>query len=205
VLAAPSLGTRPASGRPPASDPAAKVRKLQPTSVRPVPPSVTGRRDRRPGPAGPRERGFLRTAAGHALERLAPADDQARERRNARLRWLGTRVGSFALAAVLIYAVFPVRTYLNQRSASERKQQQIEVVGQENDRLEQRIAELQDPETVEEIARRDHNMVRPGEESYGIMPAPGRSADDAPDAESTAETDETGETDGADGADAQAD
>jgi hypothetical protein len=45
-------------------------------------------------------------------------------------------------------------------------------------------------------------MVRPGEESYGIMPAPGRSADDAPDAESTAETDETG---GADGADAQAD
>jgi cell division protein FtsB len=104
-------------------------------------------------------------------------------------------VGSFALAAVLIYAVFPVRTYLNQRSASERKQQQIEVVGQENDRLEQRIGELQDPETVEEIARRDYNMVRPGEESYGIMPPPAESVDDAPDAGSTAETD------GADGAD----
>jgi cell division protein FtsB len=209
VLAAPSLGTtRPASGRRPASHPAAKVRKLQPTPVRPVPPPITGRRDRRPGPAGPGERGFLRTAAGHALERLAPADDQARDRRNARLRWLGTRVGSFALAAVLIYAVFPVRTYLNQRSASERKQQQIEVVGRENDRLEQRIAELQDPETVEEIARRDHNMVRPGEESYGIMPAPAPSADDAPDAASTAETDGADRADGAegaDGADAQAD
>jgi cell division protein FtsB len=168
---------------------------LQPTAVRPVPPPVTGRRDRRPGPAGPGERGFLRAAASFGLERLAPADDQARERRNARLRWLGTRVGLFALAAVLIYAVFPVRTYLNQRSASERKQQQIEVVGQENDRLEQRIGELQDPETVEEIARRDYNMVRPGEESYGIMPPPAESADDAPDAGSTAETD------GADGAD----
>ncbi|HLM29398.1 MAG TPA: septum formation initiator family protein [Acidimicrobiales bacterium] len=162
-------------------------------------PPVTGRRDRRPGPAGSGERGFLRAAASFGLERLAPADDQARERRNARLRWLGTRVGSFALAAVLIYAVFPVRTYLNQRSASERKQQQIEVVGQENDRLEQRIAELQDPETVEEIARRDYNMVRPGEESYGIMPAPAGSADDAPDAGSTAQTDQTDGADGADG------
>ena len=160
---------------------------------------MTGRRDRRPGPAGSGERGFLRAAASFGLERLAPADDQARERRNARLRWLGTRVGSFALAAVLIYAVFPVRTYLNQRSASERKQQQIEVVGQENDRLEQRIAELQDPETVEEIARRDYNMVRPGEESYGIMPAPAGSADDAPDAGSTAQTDQTDGADGADG------
>jgi cell division protein FtsB len=160
---------------------------------------VTGRRDRRPGPGGPGERGLLRAAAGLGLERLTPADDQARERRNARLRWLGTRVGSFALAAVLIYAVFPVRTYLSQRSASERKQQQIEVVGQENDRLEQRIAELQDPETVEEIARRDYNMVRPGEESYGIMPAPAGPAGDAPDAGSTAQTDETDGADGADG------
>ncbi len=131
-------------------------------------------RGRRPGSARPVERRFLRAAASLSFDRLAPADDEARERRNARLRWLGTRVGSVALAAVLIYAVFPVRTYLNQRSASERKQQQIEVVGDENDRLEQRIDELQDPETVEEIARRHYNMVRPGEESYGIMPAPAR-------------------------------
>ncbi|MGH9110866.1 MAG: FtsB family cell division protein [Acidimicrobiales bacterium] len=112
-----------------------------------------------------------------SFDRFAPADDEARERRSARLRWLGTRVGSVALAAVLLYAVFPVRTYLNQRSASERKQQQIEVIGDENERLAEHIDELRQDETVEEIARRDYNMVRPGEESYGIMPAPDPTAD----------------------------
>jgi cell division protein FtsB len=106
------------------------------------------------------------------LDRLAPIDDEARERRNARLRWLGTRVGTVALTGLLVYAVFPVRTYLSQRSDTNRAREQLEVLSEENKRLEQRADELRDPETVEEIARRDHNLVRPGEESYGIMPPP---------------------------------
>lgn len=106
------------------------------------------------------------------LDKLAPVDEEARERRNARLRWLGTRVGSVALTGLLVYAVFPVRTYLNQRSDTDRAREQLEVLSEENDRLEQRADELRDPETVEEIARRDHNLVMPGEEPYAIMPAP---------------------------------
>jgi cell division protein FtsB len=106
------------------------------------------------------------------LDKLAPVDEEARERRNARLRWLGTRVGSVALTGLLVYAVFPVRTYLNQRSDTDRGREQLEVLSEENDRLEQRADELRDPETVEEIARRDHNLVMPGEEPYAIMPAP---------------------------------
>jgi cell division protein FtsB len=106
------------------------------------------------------------------LDRLAPIDEVARGRRNARLRWLGTRVGTVALTGLLVYAVFPVRTYLSQRSDTNRAREQLEVLSEENERLEQRADELRDPDTVEEIARRDHNLVMPGEESYGIMPPP---------------------------------
>ncbi|HEY7069463.1 MAG TPA: septum formation initiator family protein [Acidimicrobiales bacterium] len=107
-----------------------------------------------------------------SLDRLLPADEEARQRRLAQLRRVGMRVGSFTLAAMLIYAVFPVRTYLNQRAATERAREQIEVLSRENDRLEDRAEDLRDPETIEELARRELGLVKPGEESYGILPAP---------------------------------
>jgi cell division protein FtsB len=112
------------------------------------------------------------------LDRLLPADEEARRRRLAGLRRMGMRVASLTLAAMLLYAVFPVRTYLNQRAATERAREQIEVLSRENDRLEQRAEDLRDPETVEEIARRELGLVKPGEESYGILPAP--EANEAP-------------------------
>lgn len=117
------------------------------------------------------------------LGRSAPIDEQARGRRNARLRWLGTRVGSVALTGLLVYAVFPVRTYLNQRAETNRAREQLEVLSEENDRLEQRADDLRDPETIEEIARRDHNLVMPGEESYAILPPP----EQAPEGDSTSD------------------
>jgi cell division protein FtsB len=117
------------------------------------------------------------------LDKLTPVDEAARERRNARLRWLGTRVGSVAVSILLVYAVFPVRTYLSQRSDTNRAREQLEVLSEENDRLERRTDELRDPETIEEIARRDHNLVMPGEESYAILPAPEQAPED--DTEST--------------------
>jgi cell division protein FtsB len=43
---------------------------------------------------------------------------------------------------------------------------------------------LRDPETVEEIARRDHNLVMPGEESYAILPPPAQ----APEGDDTSES-----------------
>jgi cell division protein FtsB len=117
-------------------------------------------------------KGNRRLVPNLRLDRLAPVDDGARERRNARLRWLGTRVGSVALSGLLVYAVFPVRTYLGQRSDTDRAREQRDVLSEENERLERRADDLRDPETVEEIARRDHNLVMPGEESYAILPPP---------------------------------
>jgi cell division protein FtsB len=136
------------------------------------PPGVTGGVLASPSRAAAATNGNRRLVPSLRLDRPAPIDEEARERRNARLRWLGTRVGSVALTGLLVYAVFPVRTYLSQRSDTNRAREQLDVLSEENERLEQRVAELRDPETVEEIARRDHNLVMPGEESYAILPPP---------------------------------
>jgi cell division protein FtsB len=169
--------TRPArgpSGRAPKTKAAPVRPRVAPTRRRVPPPGATGGVLASPTRATPAVKlnGNRRRAPSRRLDRLAPVDGEARERRNARLRWLGTRVGSVALSCLLVYAVFPVRTYLSQRSDTDRAREQLDVLTEENERLERRADELRDPETVEEIARRDHNLVMPGEESYAILPPP---------------------------------
>jgi hypothetical protein len=114
----------------------------------------------------------------HLGERLFALDDEARELRNARVRKVGFGVGAVALAGVLIYAVFPVRTVLDQWDAKDRGREQLDVLTRENERLERRAADLREAETIEEIARREHGYVMPGEESYAVLPPPRN--DDAP-------------------------
>jgi cell division protein FtsB len=116
--------------------------------------------------------GALRVVRDVGTSRLLPTDPEAREALNARLRRAGTYVGAVAVACVLIYAVFPVRTYLDQRAATRRAHEQIEVISEQNDRLEERVEALGSGEEIERIAREEYGMVRPGEESYGILPPP---------------------------------
>jgi cell division protein FtsB len=124
--------------------------------------------------------GALRTARDVGTSRLLPADPAAREALNARLRRAGSYVGTVAVACVLIYAVFPVRTYLDQRAATQRAREQIEVISEQNDRLEERVESLGNDDVVERIAREDYGMVKPGEESYGILPPPEPTTTTAP-------------------------
>jgi cell division protein FtsB len=116
--------------------------------------------------------GALRVVRDVGTAKLLPTDPEAREALNARLRRAGTYVGAVAVACVLIYAVFPVRTYLDQRAATRRAHERIEVISEQNDRLEERVEALGSDEVVERIAREDYGMVKPGEESYGILPPP---------------------------------
>ncbi|HEX6236602.1 MAG TPA: septum formation initiator family protein [Acidimicrobiales bacterium] len=109
-------------------------------------------------------------------DRLRGPGGEARERRRARIRKLGLVVGAVALVValvgVLVYAVFPVRTVLDQWNARNRGEEQLEVLTRENERLERRIGDLRDPETIEEMARREYGYARPGEESYSVAPPP---------------------------------
>jgi cell division protein FtsB len=114
----------------------------------------------------------LRVVQDLSLDRLLGADPETREARNAKLRRAGIGVGTVALAGVLVYAVFPVRTALDQRAAIDRSHEQIEMLRRANDRLEDRAESLRTDEEIERLAREQYGLVKPGEESYGVLPPP---------------------------------
>jgi cell division protein FtsB len=124
-------------------------------------------------PGAGRVRTLVAAIYGALAEPLVGGDAAARERRAAMVRRASRIAVGVALAAVLIYAIFPVRTYLDQRAATDRARTQIEVLTEQNRRLEELRERLQDDEEVIRIARRDYGLIFPGEDAYGILPAPG--------------------------------
>ena len=85
-----------------------------------------------------------------------------------RRKWLF--VGGLALVGVLFIAVFPARTYLEQRHQRQQVVTQMKATDAENKALEQRIQTLNTDAEVERLAREQYNLVRPGEEAYAILP-----------------------------------
>ncbi|HET9610638.1 MAG TPA: septum formation initiator family protein [Acidimicrobiales bacterium] len=123
----------------------------------------------RPGERAP---GRVRRAVSRlSFDRLLPDDDEARQRRAARLRRAGMGVTGAILAAVVIYAVFPVRTALDLRSSTDRARERLEAFQEENARLEDEARDLREDERIE-LEARELGLVRPGEELYGITPSP---------------------------------
>lgn len=123
--------------------------------------------------ATPRGFNHLVAAVYAALaDPLMGGSDETRARRAARIRRAGTVAASAAVGFVLIYAIFPVRTYLDQRSATQRTHEELDVLTEANERLADRAEQLRDDEVVEEIARRDYGLVLPGEEPYAVLPPP---------------------------------
>ena len=112
-------------------------------------------RAKRPTPRRRRARG--------TLARRGP-----RSGRRTRLIW--PILASVLLAGVLFVAVFPTQTLLQQRSEADEKQVELEEIEQRNAELERRVEELNDPAYLELLAREDFGLVRPGEESYIIVP-----------------------------------
>ena len=79
-------------------------------------------------------------------------------------------VGGLAAVGVLFIAVFPARTYLDQRHQRQEVLAEIKATDAKNKALEQRIATLHTDAEVERLAREQYNLVRPGEEAYAILP-----------------------------------
>ncbi len=83
-------------------------------------------------------------------------------------KWLV--VAGLVLVGVLFLAVFPARTYLDQRRQRQEVLAQIKRTDGENKALEDRINKLNTDAEVERLAREQYNLVRPGEEAYAILP-----------------------------------
>jgi cell division protein FtsB len=75
----------------------------------------------------------------------------------------------FALAAA---AVYPLRQYVSQADRIQRLQAKQRALQAENQRLEQQRARLNDPAYVEQLAKRDFQVVEPGEEAWLITGTP---------------------------------
>jgi cell division protein FtsB len=74
------------------------------------------------------------------------------------------------LGGVVFLFVLPARTWLAQSRAMSQAQHRVSVLSQENKDLGNRITQLQDPATIEQIARSEYGLVPPGWQAYGIVP-----------------------------------
>jgi cell division protein FtsB len=90
------------------------------------------------------------------------------ERLRAKRTWV--LVAGLALVGLLFIAVFPARTYLDQRHQRQEVVAELKATDAKNKALEQRIASLHTDAEVERLAREQYNLVRPGEEAYAILP-----------------------------------
>ena len=99
----------------------------------------------------------------HPLQRVLVSEKTRRY-----LFWL------FILAVVvviLIWAIQPIRLWLDQREELSTKRQELTNIESSNSALEQRAEALQTPEQIELIARQNFGLIREGEEAYAVLPA----------------------------------
>jgi cell division protein FtsB len=73
---------------------------------------------------------------------------------------------AFVVFVAAIFAVAPARAFLEQRSEQRRLTQQVGELQHDNEALQQRLDELNDPVHLERLARECLGMVRPGEIAF---------------------------------------
>jgi cell division protein FtsB len=76
----------------------------------------------------------------------------------------------FAVFLAVVFAVAPMRAYLHQRAELSDLQRQADQLEEQNTALERRIADLNDPATLERLARECLGMVEPGEIAFVPIP-----------------------------------
>jgi cell division protein FtsB len=88
--------------------------------------------------------------------------------------WSGDRPMVVALLGVIVLSVLmvsgPAQRYLDSNSRVDALDAKAETLEAENERLTQRMDDLNDPEYVELMAREQQGFVRPGEVPYTLVP-----------------------------------
>lgn len=78
-------------------------------------------------------------------------------------------IGSTALVVGL--AILPARTWLSQRSSQTEAEARVERLEAEVAQLDARLDILSTDAEIERLARKNFDLVYPGEESYRILPS----------------------------------
>lgn len=90
----------------------------------------------------------------------------------ARRRALAGLVVTVMLVAVLLFAVFPTRSWLAQRKEAAAAQQELDDVQAKRATTKAATEKLKTDEYIEQTATAEFGWVHPGEELYPILPAP---------------------------------
>jgi cell division protein FtsB len=77
------------------------------------------------------------------------------------------------LGAVVFLFVLPARTWLQQSSSTGAAEHRIKVLSAENKALSTKVAQLHDPSYIEQVAREQYGLVKPGEKAFSILPPVG--------------------------------
>lgn len=70
---------------------------------------------------------------------------------------------------MLFLFVLPARTWLAQGRAASQAHHRISVLSHENQELTTKAAQLQTPAYIEQYARSEYGLTKPGEQAYGIV------------------------------------
>jgi cell division protein FtsL len=104
---------------------------------------------------------------------------RSRAKREARAKRLRIQRPSMRLALVLVVLVgllfafvYPTRTFLDQRNETNKARAQLETLQAENARLARESKRLSTDSEIERLARQQYGLVKPGERSFVILPAP---------------------------------
>jgi cell division protein FtsB len=82
-------------------------------------------------------------------------------------------LGSTLVVAFLAIAVFPTRLWMTQRKDIADAEHRVAVLDHTNAALKKRVKELDSDAAIERIAREQHNLVKPGEDAYAVLPPAG--------------------------------
>jgi cell division protein FtsB len=131
--------------------------------------------------------GAAAVAAGSKKTRQGRAAQKARPRRAARppadprLRrarlWL---LGAVVLAAVIMFAWFPVGSLLSQRSNLSGTQAELSSLHKQDGALTQEKKSLSDAGEIGRIAREQYQLVSPGQQAYEVLPPSGAPSSGTP-------------------------
>ena len=83
----------------------------------------------------------------------------------------GLIFAALALVGVMALAVFPAQAWRHQREQRTTLRAQEAALTAENRSLQARVDQLRSDEEIERLARQ-YNLVKPGEESFFILPQP---------------------------------
>ena len=162
--------TNPTIRRPP-TDPSPRSRAPR-SAARDVPRSGASRSD------VPRSGASRLPAVGRAAPRSGAPVGTAAGTTPGRSRWpTVARIGAWAVAVVTVAVVmfvfvFPTRTYLDQRHQLHLAAERLRILDQQNAALSARADTLRSDAEIERLARERYHLVRPGEQAFGILPAP---------------------------------